>query len=174
MSRQRVLIDGKKYFIHPVFSNYAASKEGEVINMKTGRIMKMRDNGFGYLRFTYSDNKLEKPKKYLVHRFVYEAIKGAIPEGFEIDHRNNCREDNRINNLQLLTHKQNIEKSHNKAIISINIESGEERNYISIKSASIELNINFRIISAICRKERYRKSATSKNYGQKYRFEFLK
>ena len=40
MSRQKVLIGGKKYYIHPVFSNYAASKDGEILNVKTGRILK--------------------------------------------------------------------------------------------------------------------------------------
>ena len=37
--KQRVIIDGVKYYIHPVFSKYAASKNGEVINVKTGRII---------------------------------------------------------------------------------------------------------------------------------------
>ena len=40
MTKQIVLIGDNKYYIHPVFTNYAASKEGEVINVKTGRIMR--------------------------------------------------------------------------------------------------------------------------------------
>ena len=39
--KQRVIIEGVKYYSHPVFPNYAASKNGEVINAKTGRIIKM-------------------------------------------------------------------------------------------------------------------------------------
>ena len=27
-----------KFYIHPIFSKYAASKEGEILNVKTGRI----------------------------------------------------------------------------------------------------------------------------------------
>ena len=38
MLRKKVLIGGKKYYIHPIFSKYAASKEGEILNVKTGRI----------------------------------------------------------------------------------------------------------------------------------------
>ena len=38
MTRKKVLNDGKKYYIHPIFTNYAASKEGEILNVKTGRI----------------------------------------------------------------------------------------------------------------------------------------
>ena len=39
--KQRVLIDGKKYYKHPVFINYAASKNGDIISLKTERIMSM-------------------------------------------------------------------------------------------------------------------------------------
>ena len=39
--KQRVVIDGKKYYKHQVFSKYAASKNGEVINVKTGKNIKM-------------------------------------------------------------------------------------------------------------------------------------
>ena len=35
--KQGVKIEGKKYFIHPAFTNYAASKNGKVINVKTGK-----------------------------------------------------------------------------------------------------------------------------------------
>ena len=35
--KQRVIFKGKKYYKHPVFSNYGASKNGEVINVKTER-----------------------------------------------------------------------------------------------------------------------------------------
>ena len=100
--KQRVIIEGVKYYKHPVFSNYAASKNGDVINVKTKRILKMRNNGKGYLNFALSDKKLEKTKNYYQHRFVYEVFKGMIPSCFEVDHQNNVRSDNRIKNLQLL------------------------------------------------------------------------
>ena len=125
--KQRVLFGGKKYYRHPVFSNYAASKNRDIISLKTERIMSMINNK-GYLGFKIYDKKLEKPRNYLQHRFVYEVFKGVIPKCLEIDHINNCKKDNRIKNLQLLNHKQNVEKSNNKAIISINIKTYEEKN----------------------------------------------
>ena len=72
--KQRVLIDGVKFYNHPVFSKYAASKSGDVINVKTKRIIKMMNNGAGYLFFNVYDKKLEKPKFYYQHRFVYEVF----------------------------------------------------------------------------------------------------
>ena len=163
----------KKYFKHPVFSNYGASKNGEVMNVKTERIIKMVKNNSGYLCFFIYNKKLAKNQSYFQHRFVYEVFKGQIPRFFEVDHINNIKSDNRVKNLQLLTHKQNSEKSKNKPIISTNIETEKERRFISIKKAVIELDINVANISNICRKRKSCKTAKSKKDGKKYTFKFL-
>ena len=169
--KQRVIIDGKKYYKHPVFSNYGASKNGDVMNVKAKKILKMVKNGSGYLNFTLYDKKLEKPLSYFQHRFVYEVFKGPIPKFLEIDHINGIKTDNRIKNLQLLNHKQNVGKSKNKPIISIEIKTGKERRYISIKTAAIELDINAGNICQVCRKKG--KSLKSKKDGKKYSFKYL-
>lgn len=108
--KQRVIINGKKYYKHQVFSNYATSKNGDIINVKTEKNIKMLKNGNGYLFFNIFNKKLEKRRKYYQHRFVYEVFRGPIPRCFEIDHRNSIRDDNRISNLQILTHKENVRK----------------------------------------------------------------
>lgn len=48
-----------------------------------------------------------KPKSYKQHRIIWEMHNGPIPEGMEIDHENHVRNDNRIENLRLVTNKQN-------------------------------------------------------------------
>ena len=171
--KQRVIIDGKKYYKHQVFSKYGASKDGEIINVKTERIIKMIKNSGGYLYFNICDKKLEKPKIYYQHRFLYEVFRGPIPRFFEVDHVNEIKTDNRIKNLQILSHKQNVQKSKNKPIISINIKNGKERRYISIRKAAIELGINAGNISNICCKRKSFKTATSKKDGKKYSFKYL-
>ena len=170
--KQRVIIDGVKYYKHPVFSNYAARKNGDILSLKNKRIIKMGKSN-GYLYFNIYDQKLEKRMNYFQHRFVYEVFRGPIPRGFEVDHVFPVKTDNRIKNLQLLTHKQNIEKSKNKAIISTCISTGKERRFISIKKASDELNINASNISNICCKRKSCKTATSKKDNQKYTFRYL-
>ena len=75
--------------------------------------------------------------------------------------------------MQLLTHKQNVEKSKNKAIISTCIKDGKERRFISIKKAAIELNINAGTISNICCKRKSYKTTTSKKDNKKYTFRYL-
>ena len=169
--KQKIIIEGVKYYKHTVFDNYAASKNGEVINLKNKKKIKITKDSGGYFKFIIFSKKVEKPINYYQHRFVFEVFKGVIPRCFEVDHINNVKSDNRLKNLQLLTHKQNVEKSKNKAIISTCIETGKERRFISIKTASIELGISYDSISKICRKKG--KTASSKKDGHKYTFKFL-
>lgn len=150
--KQRVEYEGKKYYKHPVFDNYAANKNGKILSLKTGRIIKMSSCGGGYLKFNIFNKKLEKPYTYSHHRFVYEVFKGPIPKCLEIDHINGVKMDNSIKNLQLLTPKKNVEKSISKPIISINIENGKEKRFKSLKKAAIELDIDSSSISKVCRK----------------------
>ena len=58
-------------------------------------------NSHGYYT-VYINGKI----KYY-HRLVWEHFNGEISAGFQIDHINNVRTDNRIENLQLLTNKDN-------------------------------------------------------------------
>ena len=46
-------------------------------------------------------------KWYLVHRLVYEAFNGSIPEGLQVNHINEIKTDNRLENLNLMTPKEN-------------------------------------------------------------------
>lgn len=43
-----------------------------------------------------------------VHKAVWETFNGEIPAGYEIDHINTDRTDNRLDNLRCVTHKENI------------------------------------------------------------------
>ena len=46
-----------------------------------------------------------------VHRIVWISQHGVIPEGYCVDHINSDKKDNRISNLQLLTHQENSTKA---------------------------------------------------------------
>lgn len=43
----------------------------------------------------------------MAHRIVWEMHYGKIPEGFEIDHINHIRSDNRIENLRIVSRSEN-------------------------------------------------------------------
>ena len=172
-NKRLIIVDGVEYYKHQIFSDYAANKDGDIYSLKRKKILKKNKDSNGYLFFIICNKKLEKQKFYYQHRFVYEVFKGPIPHGFEVDHIFPVKSDNRIKNLQLLTHKQNVEKSNNRPIISKCIENGKETRFISIKKAAIELDINSTYISNICCKRKSYKSATSKKDGYKYSFRYL-
>lgn len=49
-----------------------------------------------------------KGKYYYVHRLVWQAFKGDISEGYEVNHINEKKEENNLDNLNLMTHKENM------------------------------------------------------------------
>lgn len=135
-----------KYYVYPVFQNYAASKSGEIINIKTKRELKPGINSrTGYTHINICDKTLNKPKAHYVHRFVWESIQGEIPNDLEINHINEIKTDNRLKNLELVTHQKNIELSKHKNIYSINIVTKEKQVFDSLTKASIELKMMFRL-----------------------------
>lgn len=55
----------------------------------------------GYCRIKYNG------KNFQTHRVIFETFVGEIPEGYEIDHINTIRDDNRLENLRCVTHAEN-------------------------------------------------------------------
>ncbi len=49
----------------------------------------------------------EKKRAIYTHRVLWEKANGPIPTGLEIDHINGDREDNRLDNLRLVTRQEN-------------------------------------------------------------------
>ena len=52
--------------------------------------------------------------RYVEHRLIWSWHHGPIPEGMVVDHVNDCKTDNRIENLQLLTDRENVAKNRTK------------------------------------------------------------
>lgn len=91
--------------------NCWVSKEGLIFRAtKTGKLRLLKffkKDGNSYYMVA-----LQRPSNKLVHRVVWETFNGPVPEGYQVDHKNDNRFDNRLDNLQLLTLQENYRKEH--------------------------------------------------------------
>ena len=91
----------------PNFSNYIIlPNEGLIWSKKRGKFIGYEDSK-GYHKVTlYDDNgRVTKGK---LHRFIWQAVNGPIPEGMEVNHIDENKSNNSIFNLNLMTHKENM------------------------------------------------------------------
>lgn len=63
--------------------------------------------GYNYVNLCVSDNKIQKEKRFLVHRLVAEAFIPNPENKRCVDHINTIRTDNRVENLRWVTHLEN-------------------------------------------------------------------
>lgn len=94
------------------YPDYEVSNLGNVKSLKFNkeRILKALNDGKGYLTVSLLKNGKEKRKK--IHQLVAMAFLNHIPNynSIVVDHINNIPKDNRLENLQLITHRQNTSK----------------------------------------------------------------
>ena len=167
--------DINDFWPHPVYDRYEANREGLVRH-----VVNKKDIGYisniGYFRIDI--RCMGNRKRYLKHRFIFECFHGKINDAkLVVDHINNIKTDNRLKNLQLITHSQNMKKDHRKGkglpimVRAINIKSGEAFNYESIGECARRLDIIHtsihRVLNGIAN------TATSKKDNNKYTFERL-
>jgi hypothetical protein len=59
----------------------------------------------GYIRI---EDRYRSGTRLLAHLLVWEAVHGPVPPGFEVNHKNGEKSDNRIDNLEIVTHQKNM------------------------------------------------------------------
>lgn len=97
--------------VYSVNENGEIKREPHIAKNKNGfmsikeRACKPFKTYHGYMRVALS--KGGKSKSHYVHRIVFEAFCGDIPQGYEINHIDENKCNNNISNLELCTHIQN-------------------------------------------------------------------
>ena len=103
------IIDGVAWAPCPSWRGYMASSEGKLMS-PLGQILKGRVNNLGYVKVGKVRNGIES-KAQSVHRMVADAWLGKCPEGLEVDHKDHDKANNRPENLQYVTHSENIQRA---------------------------------------------------------------
>lgn len=72
-------------------------------------------------------------KRFYIHRLVYEAWVSNIPKGYDIDHINGIKTDNRVSNLRAISRSENLKHNYElgfKGSNYIHTFSDKEREFI--------------------------------------------
>lgn len=121
---------------------YAVTSCGKVWSYKRKKFLEPTDNGKGYLYVGLI--KDGQRKMYRIHRLVADAYL-PNPENLpEVDHIDNDKTHNYLNNLQWITHIDNNRKSHNKPILQFTLDGEFIREWPSTTDVGKEVikNIN--------------------------------
>lgn len=145
------------------YSDYSVDTEGNVWSIgynNTKEIKKLKPMKIkcGYLRVQLTINN--KPKKYLVHRLVSLAFIPSTNNYKEINHKNEDKTDNRVENLEWCDRSYNINygnrltkfaNSISKSVIQYTLDGVFVREWKSIAEIGREKGYDTSIISKCCR-----------------------
>lgn len=113
-----------------VKNNYGDGSQHRV--KRRGIVMKVRENRYGYLYLVIS--KQGKPKTISVHRLVAMAFIGEITDGLEVNHIDGCKTNNRVENLEIVTHAENI---HHAMRTGLRNNKGERHNRAKLTETQV-------------------------------------
>ena len=119
---------------------YAVTSCGKVWSYRNERFLKPEDNGHGYLRVKLCKDR--KEKKYMIHRLVADAYIPNPDNLPQVDHIDEDRTNNCVNNLQWITNRDNCRKSHNKAILQYSLDGEFLREWSSATDVGREAQAN--------------------------------
>lgn len=120
----------------PGFKDYLASTKGQIGSIKNGhfKVISQRSHNKGYNRVDlWYENQ---SKYYLVHKLVTLAFYGKRPKNKEVNHINTNKKDNRLENLEYVTKKENMQHAFRNGLYDKNI--GEESNLAKLSNKNVK------------------------------------
>lgn len=172
------------------FERYLISTHGRVITTVTNpKLLKIQTDKLGYkfirmypedARFGwYPNNRGMIPKLEKVHRLVLQAFNPTKDESLQVNHKNGNKSDNRVDNLEWVTHSYNIQhswdiglrdnsaekggKQRRRPIVAIH-EDGHKRYFSSRMHLFFNLGCSRALISLILESGKYVQRGPAKGY----------
>lgn len=91
----------------PNFSWYLASNTGQIFDTIRNKLVKQYIHANGY-KLVRVMNDFGKVGNVGVHRLVYQAFYGTYPKHLEINHKDEDKSNNNVENLEVITHAENV------------------------------------------------------------------
>lgn len=109
---------------------------------------------------------------YMAHRLAFLWMTGAFPSG-QVDHINHIRDDNRWQNLRVVSHKENarnaaLPRDNKSGVCGVgwHLETGKWRAYITENRKQIYLGLHEDFFEAVCaRKSAENRLGYLENHG---------
>ena len=135
---------------------YQISNLGRVKRVTTGRILKGGKDKDGYLMVKLYKNNIRSNKK--IHRLVAEAFIPNPENKPQVNHADENKTNNSLDNLEWMTAKENINHgTHNERvsktmsipIIATNLKTGESQEFYGASECARQLGLYQQHISAV-------------------------
>ena len=155
----------------PVLVNCDASRDGVVRNRRLKKPVGSVNN-MGYLMFSAGK------KRYYNHRIIFECFYGLIKDGCVIDHVDGFPQNNKLDNLRVVTQSENtligktgMYTKHPKIVKSFDLENNEEKVFQSMNAAGKHFDICMDSVRFVA--EGIYQTAVSKRNGHRLKFIYI-
>ena len=91
------------------FEDYTIDETGNVFSIRKNKYLKQTINRNGYCKVTLQKDKYRKI--FSVHRLVAQAYLKNYSNTLQVNHINGIKTDNRVENLEMVTAKENMQKA---------------------------------------------------------------
>lgn len=121
---------------------YMINSDGKIFSLKRdprGREIKQHAGNSGYLKVSFSikTNSGCRTKNYMTHRLVAKYFLGECPEGYQVNHKDGDKLNNKASNLEYVTQYENM--THARDFGLLNPPKGERNHNSKLTESDVDL-----------------------------------
>lgn len=90
---------------------YEVYSDGYIMNIKTNKMVVFIADKKGYMKsrlYSPLSTNSDKRKPYRLHRLIAKAFLTNYSEDLQVNHKNGIKDDNRVENLEMVSNSQNV------------------------------------------------------------------